>query len=93
MLDLEHELGRQTPRACTLVILDLNGFKNYNDRFGHPSGDALLARLAAKLDGAVDAYGTAYRLGGDEFCVLAPCAQVDADAAGRRRGPGADRAR
>ncbi|WP_217924026.1 HD domain-containing phosphohydrolase [Miltoncostaea oceani] len=54
----------------TLVMLDLNGFKGYNDRFGHPAGDALLVRLSARL--AAAAPGAAYRLGGDEFCVLVP---------------------
>jgi len=60
-----------------LVVLDLNGFKDYNDRFGHPAGDALLRRLARRLAAAVEPYGgEAYRLGGDEFCVLAG-AQAD----------------
>ncbi len=54
-----------------LVIYDLDGFKFYNDTFGHPAGDALLARLAAALDRVVAPVGCAYRLGGDEFCVLA----------------------
>ena len=56
-----------------LVLLDLNGFKNYNDTFGHPAGDGLLARLAAALTDAVEPFGArAYRPGGDEFCVIAP---------------------
>ncbi len=54
-----------------LVLYDLNGFKRFNDLFGHPAGDALLARLAAKLTDVVGPAGTCYRLGGDEFCVLA----------------------
>ncbi len=54
----------------TLVMYDLNGFKRYNDTFGHPAGDALLARLTAKLASVVATHGTAYRMGGDEFCVL-----------------------
>jgi len=55
-----------------LVLLDLNGFKNYNDTFGHPAGDALLARLANALTDAVEPFGArAYRPGGDEFCVIA----------------------
>ena len=54
-----------------LIIYDLNGFKYYNDTFGHPAGDALLRRLAGKLADAVEPYGSSYRLGGDEFCVLA----------------------
>jgi two-component system, cell cycle response regulator len=57
------------PRA--LLLLDLDGFKVYNDRYGHPAGDALLTRLGARLAGAAAALGRAYRLGGDEFCVIA----------------------
>ena len=53
-----------------LVMYDLNGFKGYNDTFGHPAGDALLARLSDKLSASISAHGTAYRMGGDEFCVL-----------------------
>src|SRR5262249_37900339 len=51
---------------------DLNGFKRYNDTFGHPAGDALLTRFAGKLEAAVGDTGTCYRLGGDEFCAVAP---------------------
>jgi len=54
----------------TLAFFDLNGFKNYNDTFGHAAGDALLARVGATLRTAVADTGHAYRLGGDEFCVL-----------------------
>ncbi|MEA2145384.1 MAG: hypothetical protein QOG59_971 [Solirubrobacteraceae bacterium] len=56
--------------ASTLIFFDLNGFKRYNDSFGHAVGDALLARVAAALNVAIDSNGQAYRLGGDEFCVL-----------------------
>ncbi|MFI5005637.1 MAG: GGDEF domain-containing protein, partial [Solirubrobacterales bacterium] len=54
----------------SLMLYDLNGFKRYNDTFGHPAGDALLARLSDKLKAVVAPHGTAYRMGGDEFCVL-----------------------
>jgi diguanylate cyclase (GGDEF)-like protein len=54
-----------------LVLLDLDGFKTYNDTFGHPEGDALLVRLAHRLRAQVAGRGEAYRMGGDEFCVLA----------------------
>lgn len=50
-------------------FFDLNGFKNYNDSFGHLAGDALLARLGRRLRDAVSPIGAVYRLGGDEFCV------------------------
>jgi diguanylate cyclase (GGDEF)-like protein len=78
LVDLQHELDRALegePR--TLVLFDLNGFKTYNDTFGHPAGDALLSRLAAKLAVAVLPDGTAYRMGGDEFCVLVPSREPD----------------
>jgi diguanylate cyclase (GGDEF)-like protein len=60
----------ESDRKSVLMLFDLNGFKSYNDRFGHPSGDALLARLGARLQTGLPAGGRAYRLGGDEFCVL-----------------------
>jgi two-component system, cell cycle response regulator len=56
--------------ASTLVFFDLNGFKRYNDSFGHAAGDSLLVRLGGALSAAIGARGRAYRLGGDEFCVL-----------------------
>jgi two-component system, cell cycle response regulator len=55
-----------------LLLFDLNGFKIYNDGFGHPAGDALLARLGDRLAASVAGSGRAYRMGGDEFCVLVP---------------------
>jgi diguanylate cyclase (GGDEF)-like protein len=58
----------QGPRL--LMLFDLDGFKSYNDTFGHPAGDALLAHLGARLARAVAGRGEAYRLGGDEFCAV-----------------------
>jgi two-component system cell cycle response regulator len=55
-----------------LILLDLEGFKAYNDAYGRQAGNALLARLGGKLVGAIAEVGSAYRTGGDEFCVLAP---------------------
>jgi diguanylate cyclase (GGDEF)-like protein len=51
-------------------LFDLDGFKQYNDTFGHSAGDALLARLGNRLKTAMSGFGTAYRMGGDEFCIL-----------------------
>ena len=48
----------------TLTLADLNGFKRYNDTFGHPAGDALLKRLGRKLAAACEGRGIAARLGG-----------------------------
>src|SRR3954466_4164540 len=72
MRDLEEVLAPDGGRPSVLVLFDLNGFKGYNDVFGHPAGDALLARLGARLGDAVRPNAAAYRMGGDEFCVLAP---------------------
>jgi diguanylate cyclase (GGDEF)-like protein len=70
--DIPVMIGSATPaRPLLLLLFDLNGFKAYNDRFGHPAGDALLNRLGTALGRAMSGRGRAYRLGGDEFCVLA----------------------
>jgi len=72
MRDLETQLTEVgDERPLILAIFDLNGFKQYNDTFGHPAGDALLARLGSGLQQALGDSATAYRMGGDEFCVLA----------------------
>ena len=79
--DLHERVAAASPsQPLVLAVLDLDGFKHYNDTFGHPAGDALLMRLARKLAGSVAPLGSAYRLGGDEFCVLlsAPDADIDA---------------
>ena len=55
-----------------LGLFDLDGFKQYNDTFGHPAGDALLTRLGRHLADAMAGRAKAYRMGGDEFCVLMP---------------------
>jgi two-component system, cell cycle response regulator len=73
--DLETELRDVSPaRPLLLMLFDLNGFKAYNDTYGHPAGDGLLARLGSALTEAVEGHGGAYRMGGDEFCVLATIA-------------------
>jgi diguanylate cyclase (GGDEF)-like protein len=59
-------------RPIVLALFDLDGFKAYNDSFGHPAGDALLHSMGADLAAVLDGRATAYRMGGDEFCVLAP---------------------
>lgn len=56
-----------------LAMFDLDGFKQYNDSFGHAAGDALLQRLGARLAATTADLGSAYRMGGDEFCTLVRC--------------------
>jgi two-component system cell cycle response regulator len=76
--DLDVALAEATDGdPAVLVLFDLDGFKHYNDCFGHPAGDALLVRLGANLDVYARGRGRAYRMGGDEFCLLfRPGAQV-----------------
>jgi diguanylate cyclase (GGDEF)-like protein len=78
--DLERELSAPEPSEGILALFDLDGFKAYNDSFGHPAGDELLKRLGASLASAVEPWGAAYRLGGDEFCVLVFADQRKAEA-------------
>jgi diguanylate cyclase (GGDEF)-like protein len=80
MSDLAACLSRPPLVPYLFLILDLNGFKGYNDRFGHPSGDKLLARLGGKLAVCAGRDATAYRLGGDEFCLLARFNDEDGEA-------------
>src|SRR4051794_8510269 len=80
MADLQRRAkSASAERPVALMLFDLNGFKNYNDTFGHPAGDALLMRLGAALSEAVAPFGGgAYRPGGDEFCVIAGAARREA---------------
>ena len=81
MGDLEAAIDQPPPRGSLrlLAMFDLDGFKLYNDTFGHPAGDALLTRLGARLQSFGGRQGRAYRLGGDEFCLLAECTAAEVD--------------
>jgi diguanylate cyclase (GGDEF)-like protein len=59
-----------------LALFDLDGFKTYNDVFGHVAGDVLIEHLGGRLAAAVRGGGRAYRMGGDEFCVLVPAGRA-----------------
>src|SRR3954452_16882338 len=69
--ELDEALPDAQPEApYVLALFDLDGFKHYNDTFGHPAGDILLARLGANLKAFLDGHGHAFRVGRDEFCAL-----------------------
>lgn len=81
MSDLESAIMRPaaTGSLQLFALFDLDGFKLYNDTFGHPAGDALLERLGGRLERFMTSKGRAYRLGGDEFCLLAECTAAEVD--------------
>ncbi|MGC5331134.1 putative bifunctional diguanylate cyclase/phosphodiesterase [Micromonospora sp. DT62] len=63
-------------KPVAVLLLDLDGFKQINDRFGHASGDLVLADVAERMRAVVDGDATVARLGGDEFAILVDRRQV-----------------
>jgi diguanylate cyclase (GGDEF)-like protein len=78
MDELAEEMqGATATSPLSLTLFDLDGFKHYNDSFGHPAGDILLSRLSTRLRQATAEIGSVYRMGGDEFCLLAQLGPED----------------
>jgi diguanylate cyclase (GGDEF)-like protein len=72
-LDFEWMKAQQYGSELSLLMIDVDHFKLYNDTYGHPEGDACLTRLGETLAGiAADTIGFAARYGGEEFCLLLP---------------------
>ena len=72
-LDFEWMKAQQYGSDLSLLMIDVDHFKLYNDSYGHPEGDACLTRLGETLAGiAADTMGVAGRYGGEEFCLLLP---------------------
>jgi len=64
-------------REFALILLDLDGFKAINERFGHLEGDRLLAEIGAALGDEVRGEDSVFRQGGDEFAVIVPEASAE----------------
>jgi diguanylate cyclase (GGDEF)-like protein len=71
-LAAEAARSRRHGHPLTVVALDLNNFKQINDRYGHPAGDLVLKEFAVRLNSAIRVSDLAVRMGGDEFLVLLP---------------------
>lgn len=71
-LEAEWHRTRRYPRPFALALLDCDGFKPLNDRYGHLVGDVVLRRIATVLQAQVRGYDTCCRWGGDEFVLLFP---------------------
>jgi len=77
-LGLEDEMGKyislckRSGQPLAVIMLDLDGFKVYNDTLGHAAGDKALCTAAAALKGRARASDVVVRWGGDEFCILIP---------------------
>lgn len=76
LMQLEHLL-RNGPWPLTLGIVDLDGFKGVNDRYGHPAGDGVLVQCVRIIEEQVRAGDLVARLGGDEFLVLLPASEIE----------------
>jgi diguanylate cyclase (GGDEF)-like protein len=81
---VEQRLREASPaESLSILLIDLDGFKPINDRFGHHAGDQVLVTVARRLDDLVGDVGLAARVGGDEFAVLLPAGGLDATALGQ----------
>ncbi|WP_022720477.1 diguanylate cyclase domain-containing protein [Rhodopseudomonas sp. B29] len=76
-LDFEWMKAQQSGSRLSLLMIDVDHFKLFNDSYGHPEGDACLGRIGEVLAGVADATGgLAARYGGEEFCLLLPATEA-----------------
>ena len=92
-LSTETERARRYERSSALIMLDVDGFKAFNDKYGHQAGDQVLAQFGELLAASIRASDSAYRYGGEEFAVLVREASLEAavDLAERLREAVAER--
>ncbi|MBX5469955.1 MAG: diguanylate cyclase [Thermoleophilaceae bacterium] len=83
-LEAELSRSRRSGRPLSVLVIDVDGFKEINDRFGHLAGDEMLRSLGRAISGALRGEDACFRWGGDEFVVLLP--ETDAESAEAARG-------
>jgi diguanylate cyclase (GGDEF)-like protein/PAS domain S-box-containing protein len=76
----EYGRARRDETNLGLLMIDVDGFKAFNDRYGHPAGDETLRRIAEAITGAISPGAVAARYGGEEFAVVLPGADEAAAA-------------
>jgi diguanylate cyclase (GGDEF)-like protein len=72
VLEIEIERSSRYKRPLSLAILDIDRFKDYNDKFGHNGGDSVLKSLAGAMVSNLRKIDSSFRYGGDEFAVIVP---------------------
>lgn len=77
LLNLELRRSSRDGLPLSLLYLDLDHFKSYNDRYGHPAGDELLIKLSGLLAASVRTSDSVARVGGEEIIVLLPATDID----------------
>ncbi|MEZ0241688.1 MAG: EAL domain-containing protein [Chloroflexota bacterium] len=70
--ELQEQISSPDAHPVALLMMDLDRFKSYNDRYGHPAGDELLMAVSRAIEGSIRQVDRAYRYGGDEFAVILP---------------------
>jgi two-component system chemotaxis response regulator CheY len=80
-----HERGRRSQSPYTVALCDLDGFKAYNDTYGHLEGDEALRRIGRAIAAHIRTGDSAYRYGGEEFLILLPDATPESAIVGMER--------
>lgn len=78
ILERELERTRREGRPLSIVMGDVDHFKDVNDTYGHPAGDAVLSEVAQRIEGEIRRYDSAGRFGGEEFLIVSPNADLAA---------------
>ncbi|MFO7964924.1 MAG: diguanylate cyclase [Desulfobacterales bacterium] len=71
-VELEIDRSLRYDHPLSLMLFDIDNFKNYNDSYGHLEGDKVLVRIAQTIRSSMRTMDTAYRYGGEEFTVILP---------------------